>query len=208
MLEECGLPYTPLPVDITGKEQFAPDFLRISPNNKIPAIVDSLGPDGEPVSVFESCAILLYLADKTGKLMPTQRRARMQVMQWLMFQVGTVGPMLGQAHHFRQHAPENIPYAIERYTKEANRIYSVLERRIESTGYVAGNEYTIADIAVFPWLRHWERQGISWDEFPSLRAWFDLIAARVPVQRGLNVLNHLRIEPQHNPTAAGPAVPA
>jgi len=192
MLEECGLPYRVHPVDIGAGDQFKPDFLAISPNNKIPAIVDPDGPDGAPISLFESGAILLYLAGKSGRLLPASTRGKYEVLQWLMFQMGGVGPMLGQAHHFRVYAPEKIPYAIERYTNEARRLYGVMNRQIARQRYIAGDEYTIADIAIFPWLRSWKNQGIDWDEFPHLKGWFDEIAARPAVRRGVEVLSDLR----------------
>ena len=192
MLEECGLPYVAHPVNIGKGDQFAPDFLAISPNNKIPAIVDPQGLDGQPMSLFESGAILVYLASKTGRLLPTSDRARFEVLQWLMFQMGGVGPMLGQAHHFRLYAPEKLPYAIERYTNEARRLYGVIDRRLSQSAFVAGPDYSIADIAIFPWLRSWENQGIVLTEYPHLKAWFDGIAARPAVQRGVKVLADLR----------------
>ena len=192
MLEECGLPYRVHPVDIGAGDQFKPDFLAISPNNKIPAIVDPDGPDGAPISLFESGAILLYLAGKSGRLLPASTRGKYEVLQWLMFQMGGVGPMLGQAHHFRVYAPEKIPYAIERYTNEARRLYGVMNRQIARQRYIAGDEYSIADIAIFPWLRSWRNQGIDWDEFPHLKGWFDEIAARPAVRRGVEVLSDLR----------------
>ncbi len=189
MLEECRLPYAVHPVDIGSGEQFDPEFLAISPNNKMPAIVDSEGPDGKPISLFESGAILLYLAAKTGRFMPASDRGKYQVLQWLMWQMAGFGPMLGQAHHFRRYAPERIEYAIERYTKEANRLYAVLERQLAKTGaYVAGRQYTIADIAIFPWARSHENQGVDLAAYPSVRRWFDAIAARPAVRRGLQVL--------------------
>ncbi|MCI1193663.1 glutathione binding-like protein [Calidifontimicrobium sp. SYSU G02091] len=188
MLEECGLPYRVHAVDIGAGDQFAPEFLAISPNNKIPAIVDTDGPDGQPISMFESGAILLYLTAKTGKFLPADVRGKYEVLQWLMFQMGSVGPMLGQAHHFRLYAPEKIPYAIERYTNEAKRLYGVMNRQIAKHRYIAGDEYTIADIAIFPWLRSWKNQGIDWNDYPHLKGWFDEIAARPAVQRGVEVL--------------------
>ena len=192
MLEECGLPYAAHPVNIGKGDQFAPDFLAISPNNKIPAIVDPQGLDGQPMSLFESGAILVYLASKTGRLMPTSDRARFEVLQWLMFQMGGVGPMLGQAHHFRLYAPEKLPYAIERYTNEARRLYGVIDRRLSQSAFVGGPDYSIADIAIFPWLRNWENQGIVLNDFPHLKSWFDAMAARPAVQRGVKVLADLR----------------
>ena len=153
MLEEVGLPYEVRPIDIGKGDQFDPEFLRISPNNKIPAIVDTDGPGGSSISVFESGAILIYLAEKTGKLLPTSGPARYPVLEWVMFQMGGIGPMLGQAHHFRHYAPEPIPYAIDRYTNEANRLYGVLDRRLRDREWLAG-DYSIADIATMPWLRY------------------------------------------------------
>jgi len=188
MLEECGLPHRVIPVDIGAGDQFNPEFLAISPNNKIPAVVDPQGPQGEPISLFESGAILLYLAAKTGMLMPENISARYEVLQWLMFQMGSVGPMLGQAHHFRIYAPEKIEYAVSRYTNEARRLYGVMDRRLAKSKYIAGPEYTIADIAIFPWLRSWKNQGIEWADYPHLKGWFDEIGARPAVQRGLQVL--------------------
>ena len=194
MLEECGLSYRAIPVDIGTGAQFAPDFLAISPNNKIPAIVDPDGPDGEPISIFESGAILVYLAAKTGRFLPADVRGRYQTLEWLMFQMGGLGPMLGQAHHFRMYAPEKIPYAIDRYSNEAKRLYGVLDKRLESRQYIATDEYTIADIAIFPWLRSWKNQGIDWADFPRLKAWFDRVGERPAVQRGVTVLADLRKE--------------
>ena len=192
LLEECALPYKVTAVDIGSGDQFKPEFLAISPNNKIPAIVDSDGPDGKPISLFESGAILLYLAGKTGRFLPGDTRGKYNVMQWLMFQMGSVGPMLGQVHHFRLYAPEPIPYAVDRYSNEARRLYGVIDRRLGQSRYIAADEYTIADIAIFPWLRSWKNQGIVLEEFPALKAWFDGIAARPAVQRGVQVLAHLR----------------
>lgn len=188
MLEECRLPYRVIPVDIGAGEQFDPAFLRISPNNKIPAIVDPDGPDGAPMSMFESGAILLYLAGKTGQFLPEDTRGRYDVLQWLMFQMGGVGPMLGQAHHFRIYAPEKIEYAIERYTNEAQRLYRVIDKRLAQSRYIAGDLYTIADMAIFPWLRSWKNQGVELSEFTHLKGWFDEIAARPAVQRAVEVL--------------------
>jgi GSH-dependent disulfide-bond oxidoreductase len=192
MLEECGLPYRAIPIDIGAGDQFKPDFLAISPNNKIPAIVDSDGPDGQPISMFESGAILLYLAGKTGRFLPADTRGKYEALQWLMFQMGGVGPMLGQAHHFRIYAPEKIPYAVERYTNEARRLYGVMNKRLGTSTYLAGPSYSIADIAVFPWLRSWRNQGIDWTDYPHLKGWFDEIAARPAVKRGVEVLSDLR----------------
>jgi GST-like protein len=192
MLEECGLAYRAIPVDIGKGDQFKPEFLAISPNNKIPAIVDPDGPDGAPISMFESGAILLYLAAKTGRFLPDDLRGKYRTMEWLMFQMGSVGPMLGQAHHFRLYAPEKIPYAVDRYSNEARRLYQVIDKRLEKSRFIAADEYTIADIAIFPWLRSWKNQGIVLEDFPALKAWFDGIAARPAVERGVQVLAHLR----------------
>jgi len=192
MLEECGLAYRAIPVNIGAGDQFKPEFLKISPNNKIPAIVDPDGPDGEPISVFESGAILLYLAAKTGRFLPVDLRGKYRVLEWLMFQMGSVGPMLGQAHHFRLYAPEKLGYAIDRYSNEARRLYGVIDKRLGQSRYIAADEYTIADIAIFPWLRSWKNQGIELDDYPALKAWFDGIAARPAVQRGVEVLAGLR----------------
>ena len=192
MLEECALPYEAHAVDIGKGEQFAPEFLAISPNNKIPAITDPEGPDGRPISLFESGAILLYLAEKTGRLMPRDARARCDVLQWLMFQMGGVGPMLGQAHHFRLYAPEQLPYAIERYTNEARRLYGVIDRQLARHAFIAGADYSIADIAIFPWLRSWQNQGVVLEEYTHVKAWFDALAARPAVQRGVAVLAERR----------------
>ena len=199
MLEECGQrlgrDWLAHPIDIGAGDQFQPEFLRISPNNKIPAMVDPQGPNGQPIHLFESGAILVYLAGKYGKFMPKADAAKYQVLQWLMFQMGGVGPMLGQAHHFRGYAPEKIEYAINRYTNEAKRVYGVLNKQIETTGaFLAGRQYTIADIATFPWLRSWERQGIDWADYPALKDWFDRIDARPAVHRGVQVLTDLRKE--------------
>ena len=188
MLEECGLPYRAIAVDIGAGDQFKPEFLAISPNNKIPAIVDSDGPDGKPISVFESGAILLYLAGKTGMLLPADVRGKYDVLEWLMFQMGGVGPMLGQAHHFRIYAPEKIEYAVDRYTNEAKRLYGVMNKRLAKSKYIAGPAYSIADIAIFPWLRSWKNQGIDWGDYPHLKGWFDEIAAQPAVRRGVEVL--------------------
>ena len=196
MLEECGLrlgrDWQVHPVNIGKGDQFEPAFLKISPNNKIPALVDPDGPDGQPISLFESGAILLYLAGKAGKLLPKSDRAKFKVLEWLMFQMGGVGPMLGQNHHFRQYAPEKIGYAIDRYTNEAKRLYGVMDRQLKEQKFIAGNQYSIADIAIFPWLRNWQNQGIDWADFPQLKQWFDTIAARPAVQRGVAVLADAR----------------
>ena len=188
MLEETGLAYDIHPIDIGAGDQFDPAFLKISPNNKMPAIIDPEGPGGGPYSVFESGAILMYLADKTGQFMPKEPRAYWDTVQWLMFQMGGVGPMLGQAHHFRNYAPEKIPYAIDRYTNEASRLYGVIDRRLGESEWLAGPDYTIADMATFPWLRSYENQGQDLNDYPKLKAWFERINARPAVERGLQVL--------------------
>jgi GST-like protein len=187
MLEECGLPYTVHAVDIGAGDQFAPAFLKISPNNKIPAIVDPQGPDGAPMPVFESGAILLYLAGKTGRFLPADTRGKYVALQWLMFQMGGLGPMLGQAHHFRIYAPEKVEYAIKRYTNEAARLYGVMDKRLAEVPYFAG-EYSIADMAIYPWTRSHANQGIDLTTFPNVSRWYEAIGARPAVQRALTVL--------------------
>jgi len=188
MLEETGLDYRVCPVDIGAGEQFEPEFLKISPNNKIPAIVDRDGPGSDPLALAESGAILIYLADKTGRLMPTGERPRQACLQWLMFQMGHIGPMLGQAHHFRGYAPVRISYGIERYTREANRLYDVLDWRLSESEYLAGSDYSIADIATFPWLRSHRKQGVDLAEYPRVKRWFERIAERPAVKCGLEVM--------------------
>lgn len=192
MLEECGLPYRIHHIDIGAGDQFKPAFLAISPNNKIPAMVDSDGPDGKPISLFESGAILVYLASKVGKFLGNTDREKFITLQWLMFQMGGVGPMLGQSHHFRTYAPEKIDYAIQRYTNEAKRLYGVIDKQLSESAYLAGDAYTIADIATFPWIRSWEKQGITLSDFPELEKWFNQIAARDAVKIGVKVLADLR----------------
>jgi GST-like protein len=187
MLEECALPYNVIAIDIGAGDQFEPSFLAFSPNNKMPAMIDPDGPGGEPISIFESGAILQYLAEKTGKFMPSDPRKRIKVLEWLMFQMGGIGPMLGQAHHFLDYAPEKIDYAISRYARESNRLYDVCERRLREHDFLAG-DYSIADMAVFPWLRPAERQGVDMDDYPSVKRWFDTIDARPAVVRALEVL--------------------
>jgi GST-like protein len=194
LLEELGLAYNVHPVNIGAGDQFEPDFLKISPNNKMPAIVDPEGPDGKPLSVFESGAILIYLAEKHRKLLSQDPRTRSVTLQWLMWQMGGLGPMLGQAHHFRNYAPERLDYAYDRYTNEANRLYRVLDKRLGEATYLAGDDYSIADIAAWPWTRYPERQGVERDELPNFKRWFDTIAARPAVQKGVKVLEELRSE--------------
>jgi GST-like protein len=191
MLEECELPYLVHAVDIGAGEQFSPKFLAISPNNKIPAIVDPAGPDGRPISLFESGAILIYLAGKTGRFLPADDRGKFVALQWLMFQMGSVGPMLGQAHHFRRYAPQQIEYAVDRYTNEARRLYGVMDRRLGQARFFAGS-YSIADIAIYPWTRSHAHQGVDLAAYPNVQRWFDEISARPAVQRGVQVLESQR----------------
>ncbi len=188
MLEEVGLPYTVIPIDIRAGDQFRAEFLAITPNHRIPAIVDPDGPGGQRFTLFESGAILIYLAEKTGKLLPADPAQRYTCLQWLMFQMGGVGPMFGQYNHFAVYAPEKLPYAIERYTNEVRRLHRVLDKRLSESAYLAGAEYSIADIASFPWIRNPDRRGIDLAEFPAVKRWHDAIAARPAVQRGVAVL--------------------
>jgi len=190
MLEETGTPYNVHAIDIGAGDQFTPEFLKISPNNKMPAMVDTDGPEGKgkPFALAESGAMLLYLAAKTGRFLPADLRIKWQVTQWLMFQMGHIGPMLGQAHHFLGYAPEKIPYAMNRYKNEANRLYMVVDRRLKESKYLACDEYTIADMATVPWLRFPERQGVEIDEYPALKKWRDAILERPAVKKALTVL--------------------
>jgi GST-like protein len=186
-LEETGLPYRLVPVDIATGAQFKPDFLRISPNNRMPAIVDTEPADGgEPISVFESGAILVYLAERTGRFLPAEPRSRADVMQWLFWQMAGLGPMAGQNHHFSLYAPERIPYAVERYVKETNRLYGVADHRLADREFLAG-EYSIADMAVYPWIVPHERQGQNLALFPNLKRWFEAIRARPAVERAYEI---------------------
>jgi GSH-dependent disulfide-bond oxidoreductase len=185
MLEECGLPYVVHPVNIAKREQFDPDFLAISPNNKIPAIVDPAGPGGRRISLFESGAILQYLGRKTGKFYPAEESARVGVDEWLFWQVSGLGPAAAQAHHFRLFAPEKIPYAIERFTNECKRLYGVMDRQLASRAYLAGDDYSIADIASIAWASAWERQGQDPNQFPHVKRWLEQVKARPAVKRGL-----------------------
>ena len=195
LLEEVGLPYTIKPVNISKGEQFAPRFLELSPNNRIPAIVDHEPADGGgPLSVFESGAILQYLAGKTRKLMPADLRHRTEVMQWLFWQTSGLGPMLGQNHHFSQYAPEKIPYAVDRYSKETERLSSVLDRRLLGREFIAGT-YSIADIASYPWIVPHARQGIKLEDFPHLKRWFDAVAVRPAVKRAYAQAVHINTAP-------------
>ncbi len=187
MLEECGLPYTLKPMQLGKGDQHTPDYLKLSPNGRMPAIVDHAPADGgPPLSIFESGAILLYLAEKSGRFLPQDLRGRMAVTQWLMWQMAGLGPMLGQNGHFLLYAPEKIPYAIERYTREAKRLYGVLDGQLATSDYVAG-DYSIADMACFPWIMTHKAQGLTLDEFPNVKRWFALVRARPLVQKGLEV---------------------
>lgn len=186
MLEEIGLPYKLHPINIGKGEQNTAEYIAINPNSKIPAIIDGDGPGGKPVKVFESGAILIYLAEKTGKLLSSEPRARLQALEWLMFQMGGVGPMLGQVHHFLRNAPEPIPYAIERYVKETRRLYGVLDRRLAEAAFLAG-EYSIADIATYPWVARHEWHRVDLAEFPNVERWFAAIGGRPAVERGMKV---------------------
>lgn len=199
LLEETGLPYRVHAINIGEGDQFTPEFLKVSPNNKIPAIMDPDGPGGAPISVFESGAILIYLAEKTGRFLPVEAHARIQTLEWLMFQMGGIGPMLGQTHHFLRYAPEPIPYAIDRYVSETKRLYGVLDRRLEGREFVAG-DYSIADMAIFPWTRGHEGQNQKIDDFPNVKRWLAAIEARPAVQRGLAVLKDQR---RTGPISAG-----
>jgi len=187
MLEETGLDYRVHPVDIANGEQFAADYETINPNGKIPTIVDQDGPGGGPFTVFESGAILIYLAEKTGHFLSGDPRRRSQALQWLMFQVGGIGPMLGQAQHFRRFAPQPLPYAIERYSTEAARLYRVLDKRLAASEFLAEGEYSIADIASYPWVSRHEWQGVSLADYPNVRRWVETVGQRAAVQRGMQV---------------------
>jgi GST-like protein len=195
MCEEAGLAYNVIPVNIRTGEQFKPEFLKISPNNKIPAIVDHEGPGGKPIAIFESGAILMYLAEKTGKLMPQDVRKRYDVIQWLMFQMASVGPMFGQNTHFRRQAPEQIKYAIDRYSNETRRIYNVMETRLAESEYLAG-DYSIADIATFPWTVRHDWHEIDFDQFPNVKRWFKAIESRPAVVKGRAVMAEQSNQPQ------------
>jgi GSH-dependent disulfide-bond oxidoreductase len=185
--EEMGLQWKPVAVDIGKGDQFKPEFLKFSPNNKIPAIIDPHGPDGKPLELFESGAILIYLAEKTGKFFGNGHRERLSIIQWLMFQMGGVGPMLGQAHHFRIYAPEPIEYAINRYTNEAKRLYEVINKQLNEFPYIAGENYSIADMALYPWVYRWQRQGIELSDYPAVHKWYEELSARPAVIKALNV---------------------
>lgn len=191
-LEEMGLSYEVKPVNIGAGDQFKPEFLAFSPNNRMPAIVDHNGPEGKPITVFESGAILLYLAEKTGLLMPMAENERIAVYEWLMWQMGGFGPMLGQAHHFNHYAPEKVDYAMKRYSAEANRLYGVLDRRLAKTKYVAGETYSIADIAILPWTRTYQRQNVTIEDYPNVAAWREELGSRKAVLAGIKVGAQLR----------------
>ncbi len=186
--EEMGLEWKAVPVHIGQGDQFKPEFLAISPNNKIPALVDPNGPDGKPITLFESGAILIYLAEKTGRFLGNNASERLSILQWLMFQMGGVGPMLGQAHHFRVYAPTPVEYAIERYTNEAKRLYQVMDKQLAGNRFLAGVNYSIADIATFPWVRSWPRQGVELDHYPNVQRWFKEIEQRPAVIKALKTL--------------------
>jgi GST-like protein len=188
MLEETGLPYRVHKINLGAKEQTRPEYLKINPNGKIPAIVDTEGPDGKPLAIFESAAILVHLAQKSGKFLPTEPRARYATLEWLMFQIANIGPMYGQAFHFRSVAPERVPYAIDRYTNEVGRLLGVVDKRLSQHAYLAGAEYTIADIACWPWVRNSHSFGFNMENFPNVQRWVGAIAERPAVRRGLKAL--------------------
>jgi GST-like protein len=199
-LEEAGLKYEVKPVNIGKGEQFKPDFLAFSPNNRMPAIIDTEPKDGgKPITVFESGAILIYLAEKTGQFMPTDLRKKFDVLQWLMWQMGGLGPMAGQNHHFSAYAPEKIPYAITRYVNETNRLYGVLNKRLADREYVAG-DYSIADMASYPWIVPYERQGQKLEDFPNLKRWFETIKAKPATERAYAVAK--KVNPDAAPTVS------
>ena len=184
-VEELEVEYKIHPIAIGKGDQFSAEFTELNPNQKIPAVIDQDGPDGKPYTMFESGAILMYLAEKHGKLIPTDMTKRYEVIQWLMFQMAGVGPNLGQTHHFRRAAPEKVPYAIERFTNETRRLWGVMDKRLEDRDWLAADEFSIADIAVFPWAMRHEWQGISLDEFPNMKRWYEIVESRPGVKRGL-----------------------
>ena len=192
MLEETGLDYKARAVNIGKGDQFEADFLKLSPNNRIPAILDSDGPDGKPISLFESGAILIYLAEKTGQFLPEEPRAKYATLEWLMFQMGGVGPMFGQSNHFSHYAVDKIPYAIDRYTSECKRLYRVMDKRLGDVEYLAGDDYTIADIATHPWAQGYERRDVDIKEYPNVKRWIEIIHGRPAVIRGNEVLANER----------------
>jgi len=187
MLEELGLPYNVHPINIGQDDQFTPEFIAINPNSKIPAIVDPDGPGGKPYTLFESGAILMYLAEKTGKLMPQEMAARYQVIQWLMFQMGGVGPIFGQVHHFERAAKEDVPYGKKRYGTECRRLYAVMNAHLEGRKFFANDAYSIADISILPWVARYEWQHVDLADYPNLKRWFDGLMARPAVQRGMEI---------------------
>jgi GST-like protein len=188
MLEETGLPYRVHKINLGAREQTTPEYLKVNPNGKIPAIIDTEGPDGKPLAIFESAAILVHLAQKSGKFLPTEPRARYATLEWLMFQIANIGPMYGQAFHFRSVAPERVPYAIDRYTNEVGRLLGVMDKRLAAQPYLAGAEYTIADIASWPWVRNSHSFGFNMENFPNVQRWVGTIAERPAVRRGLKAL--------------------
>jgi GST-like protein len=199
LLEELDVPYTFRPIHIGKGEQYTPEYEAINPNGKVPALTDHDGPDGKSITIFESGAIMIYLAEKAGKFIPQQTAPRMAVLEWLMFQMGSVGPMLGQAHHFRKYAKTKIPYAVDRYTQEATRIYNVLDKRLGITPFLAG-EYSIADMAVYPWLRPYRWQGQELSEFSNLQRWYSAMRERPAVQRGVAVMGEQLKRNRDKPT--------
>ncbi len=192
MLEETGLDYKAHAINIGKGDQFEADFLKLSPNNRIPAILDSDGPDGKPISLFESGAILIYLAEKIGQFLPEEPRAKYATLEWLMFQMGGVGPMFGQSNHFSHYAVDKIPYAIDRYTSECKRLYRVMDKRLSDVEYLAGDDYTIADIATHPWAQGYERRDVDIKEYPNVKRWIKIIHGRPAVIRGNEVLANER----------------
>jgi len=187
MLEELGIPYKAHPIDIGAGDQFTPEFTKLNPNQKIPAMVDSDGPGGKPITLFESGAMLIYLAEKTGRFLPQDPRKRYETIQWLMFQMGGIGPIFGQVHHFKRAAKEQVPYALERYGTECRRLYGVLDGRLADHPYLAADEYTIADIATYPWVLRHPWQEVELGDFPNVKRWFDEISARPAVQTGIEI---------------------
>ncbi|MCZ6747660.1 MAG: glutathione binding-like protein [SAR324 cluster bacterium] len=187
MLEELGIPYKAHPIDIGAGDQFTPEFTQLNPNQKIPAMVDSDGPGGKPITLFESGAMLIYLAEKTGRFLPQDPRKRYETIQWLMFQMGGIGPIFGQVHHFKRAAKEQVPYALERYGTECRRLYGVLDGRLADHPYLAADEYTIADIATYPWVLRHPWQEVELGDFPNVKRWFDEISARPAVQTGIEI---------------------
>jgi GST-like protein len=199
MLEECGLDYAPVPVNLMQGDQHTQDFLSLNPNGKMPVLEDSQGPDGDPITIFESGAILIYLAEKTDQFLPASGTARYAVLQWLMWQMGGFGPMLGQAHHFRIYAPERVQYAYDRYTNESIRLYDVLERTLSENTYVAGADYSIADMAIYPWATGHDKQGVDLSDKPHVQKWLESIGNRAAVQRGMRLMEEHKRDLSQNP---------